>query len=107
MADAPPTADELAKMLERLPRDQDQDEKSISLRLRLTTQEGRIIFAFVRAGEGTMSFAGWEVRSGMTGEEAWEYFVVGAEKLGAPIQVMNRNGPLGTVVAAELEDRGQ
>jgi hypothetical protein len=105
MSDAPPTPDELEKMLERLPRD--EDAENVTLRLRLETQEGRTIFGFVRAGVGAGSFAGWEARSGMTGEEEWDYFVLAAEKPGAPIQVINREGPLGIVVAAELEDRGK
>src|SRR4051812_12905409 len=105
MSDAPPTPDELEKTLERLPGD--EDAENVTLRLRLETQEGRTIFAFVRAGVGTGSFAGWEARRGMTGEEGWDCFVLAAEKPGAPLQLSNRNGPLGVVVVAELEDRGK
>jgi len=105
MADSP-TADALVKMLERLPRDEDATG-DISLRLRLTTKEGRTIFAFARAGAATLSFTGWEVQGEMTGEEEWDYFVLGAEKAGDPLQVINRKGPLGIVTAAELEERGQ
>jgi hypothetical protein len=105
MADAP-TADELAKLLERLPHEND-DTENITVRLRLTTREGRTIFAFARAGEVPLSFAGWEARSEMTGEEEWDYFAVGAQSAGAPLHVINRNGTLGAVVSAELEERGR
>ena len=104
MADAP-TADGLAKMLNRLPRDEDAIG-DITRRLRLTTKDGRTICAFARAGDGPLSFTGWEVKGEMTGEEQWDYFVLGAEKPGDPLQVINRSGPLGTVVAAEFEERG-
>ena len=100
------TTDELSKMLKRLPRDEDATG-DISRRLRLTTQEGRTICAFARAGDGPLSFTGWELKGEMTGEEQWDYFVLGAEKAGDPLQVINRNGPLGTVVAAVLEERGK
>jgi len=104
MSDAPPTPEELEKMLERLPRD--EDAENVTLRLRLETQEGRTIFGFVRAGVGAGSFAGWEARGGMTGEEEWDYFVLAAEKPGAPIQVINRNGPLGVVVRRSWKTAG-
>jgi hypothetical protein len=105
MADAP-TADALSKMLNRLPRDEDATG-NIAVRVRLTTNEGRTFFAFARAGEGPLSFTGWEVHGEMTGEEEWDYFVIGAQKAGDPLQVVSRNGPLGILAAAELEERGE
>ena len=43
----------------------------------------------------------------MTGEEDWDYFLLGALNPDDPLQVVNRNGPLGVLTAAEVEDRGE
>jgi hypothetical protein len=105
MADAL-TASALAKMLEQLPHET-ENVQDIGRRVRFKTSEGRTVFAFARAGGGPLSFTGLEFRAGMTGEEDWDYFVLGAEKAGDPLQVVSRNGPLGVVTAADLENRGQ
>ena len=96
----------LKTMLERLPREE-ENPGAIRLRIRLTTGEGKTVVAFARAGEGALGFTGWEMRPGMTGEEDWEYFVLGAEKAGDPLQVIGSKGPLGVLTGAELEDRGE
>lgn len=99
------TARALEKLLARLPREHDAPD-DVTRRVRFKTSEGRTVFAFVRAGAGKLAFAGWETKSGMTAEDEWEYFVLGAEKPGDPLQLISKNGPLGIVVEAELEDRG-
>jgi hypothetical protein len=96
----------LKTMLERLPREE-ENPTNIRLRIRIATSEGKTIVAFARAGEGKLGFTGWEMRPGMSGEEDWEYFVLGAEKVSDPLQVIGSKGPLGVVTGAELEDRGQ
>jgi len=100
------TRSALQAMLERLPHEEENVE-TISLRVRFTTSEGRTVFAFARAGEKPLSFTGWEARGEMTGEEDWDYFILGALNPDDPLQVVNRNGPLGVVTAAEVEDRGK
>jgi hypothetical protein len=104
MADAL-TAHALEKLFARLPGEH-EGSGDIKRRVRLTTSEGRTFFAYVRAGSGKLSFAGCESRPGMTAEDDWEYFILGAEKAGDPLQLINEKGPLGVVAAAELEDRG-
>src|SRR3954465_15647195 len=96
----------LKKMLDRLPREE-ENPGAIRLRVRITTSEGKTIVAFARAGEGKLGFTGWEMRPAMTGEEDWEYFVLGAEKVSDPLQVIGSKGLLGVVTGAELEDRGE
>ncbi|HET7826428.1 MAG TPA: hypothetical protein VFK90_13925 [Anaeromyxobacter sp.] len=95
----------LEELLARLPSEHDGPD-DIARRVRFETSEGRTVFAFVRAGAGKLGFAGWEAKSGRAAEDEWEYFVLGAEKPGDPLQLINKNGPLGIVVEAELEDRG-
>jgi hypothetical protein len=72
-----PTRAALQAMLERLPHEEENVE-TITRRIRFTTSEGRTVFAFARAGEKPLSFTGWEVRSDMTDEEDWDYFILGA-----------------------------
>jgi hypothetical protein len=96
----------LKKLLEQLPREEENPE-AIRLRLRITTSQGKTVVAFARAGEGPLGFTGWEMRPDMTGEEDWEYFVLGAEKITDPLQVVGSKGPLGVVTGAELEGRGE
>jgi hypothetical protein len=96
----------LATMLDRLPREEENPD-AVRVRIRITTSEGKTVLAFARAGEGKLGFTGWEMRPGMTGEEDWEYFVLGAEHVGDPLQVVSSKGPLGVVTGAELEDRGE
>lgn len=96
----------LKTMLERLPREE-ENPGTIRLRIRITTNEGKTVVAFARAGDGPLGFTGWEMRPGMTGEEDWEYFILGAEKVGDPLQVISSKGPLGVVTDAEVEDRGE
>lgn len=95
----------IEELLAQLPSEHDAPDE-IARRIRFTTSEGRTVLAFVRAGAGRLGFAGWEVKSGMTAEDEWEYFVLGAQKPGDPLQLINKSGPLGTVAEAELEDRG-
>ncbi|HEY6912548.1 MAG TPA: hypothetical protein VI356_24415 [Myxococcales bacterium] len=92
------------KLLEQLPREE-ENPQNVRTRLRITTSEGKTIVAFARAGEGKLGFTGWEMRKGMTGEEDWQYFVLGAEHVGDPLQVISEKGPLGVVTGAELEER--
>lgn len=94
----------LMKLLEQLPREE-ENPQNVRTRLRITTSEGKTIVAFARAGEGKLGFTGWEMRKGMTGEEDWEYFVLGAEHVGDPLQVISEKGLLGVVTGAELEER--
>ncbi|HET7787127.1 MAG TPA: hypothetical protein VFL36_14240 [Myxococcales bacterium] len=105
MADAL-TGSDLAEMLEQLPHET-ENAQDIARRVRFDTSQGRTVFAFARAGGGPLSFTGLEFHPGMTGEEDWDYFVLGAEKAGDPLQVINRKGLLGVVTAAELESRGK
>lgn len=100
------TKSALTTLLDRLPREE-ENPQDVRTRLRLTTSEGKTIVAFARAGEGQLGFTGWEMHPGMTGEEDWEYFVLGAEHVGDPLQVISSKGLLGVVTGAELEDRGQ
>jgi hypothetical protein len=102
----PLTSSALTTLLDRLPHEEENVE-TIALRIRITTDQGRTVFAFARAGEKPLSFTGLEARSGMTGEEDWDYFIFGALNPGDPLQVVNRDGPLGVVTSAELEDRGK
>jgi len=95
----------LEELLAQLPREHDAPD-DVARRVRFKTSGGRTVYAFVRAGAGTLAFAGWETKSGMTAEDEWEYFLLGAEKPGDPLQLINKGGPIGVVVEAELEDRG-
>jgi hypothetical protein len=104
MADAV-TAKALEQLLARLPGEHD-DYDDVRRRVRLKTQEGRTFFAFVRAGSGKLAFAGWEQRSETTAEDEWEYFVLGAPRPGDPLQLIRKDGPVGVVVEAEMEDKG-
>jgi hypothetical protein len=108
MADAP-SIEALETMFARLPRE-GEDPEHLTRRIRITTVEGRTIFAFLRAGQGTLSFGGWDATRQGEGTEVsepqWAYFLLAAEKPGAPLQVISQRGPLGTVSAAELEERG-
>jgi hypothetical protein len=104
MADAP-SSETLESLFKSLPREKDMPEL-ITRRVRLVTTEGRTIFAFVRAGQGPLAFAGWEATADRVGEElSMTYFVLGAEKPGDPLQVIGREGPLGVVSTAALEER--
>jgi hypothetical protein len=96
----------LETMFMRLPREEEQPEH-ITRRIRITTHDGRTVFAFLRAGKGSLSFAGWEATRDMVSEPALTYFVLAAEKPGAPLYVISQNGPLGTVNTANEEEREQ
>jgi hypothetical protein len=93
----------LEALLKRLPREEDEPER-FTRRVRITTVEGNTVSAYVRAGKGTLSFGGWE--KGRQ-ESTWAYFVLGAEKAGDPLQLISQRGLLGTVSAAELEERSE
>jgi hypothetical protein len=94
----------LETMFARLPREEEQPEH-ITRRIRITTHDGRTVFAFLRAGEGSLAFAGWEATRDMVSEPQLAYFVLAAEKPGAPLYVISQTGPLGTVNTAEEEER--
>ena len=99
------TAKALQKLLAKLPGEHDAYD-DFRRRLRLRTQDGRTFFAYVRAGSGKLSFAGWEETPDMKPESDFEYFVLGAPKPGDPLQLVRKDGPVGVVVEAEMEDKG-
>ena len=98
------TVPHLEAMLRKLPRDGKVPEL-ITRRVRLETKDGRVFHAFARAGAGSLGFAGWEAVPGMTEEPAVDYFLLAAEHVGDPLQIISRQGPQGVLARAALEDR--
>ena len=94
----------IRKLLARLPGEHDAYD-DVRRRVRLKTSEGRTFYAFVRAGAGKLSFAGWELTAETKPDDDWEYFVVGAARPGDPLQLIRKEGPVGVLVEAEMEDR--
>jgi hypothetical protein len=103
------TMKSLEAMFLRLPVDKDAP-KEITRRIRIVTEEGRTIFAFLRAGTGPLSFAGWDAtreatESGELREPRMEYFVLTAQAPGAPLCIITRRGLLGAVRSVDAEER--
>jgi len=95
----------LEAMFLRLPREEETpDPENVTRRIRIVTHEGRTLFAFLRAGRGSLSFAGWDATSDVE-DLVWAYFVIAAQKPGAPLYVIGEQGPVGTVRSAELEEK--
>jgi hypothetical protein len=108
MADAE-SITKLEELFRRLPLEHDAPAL-LARRIRITTQDGRTVFAFVRAGQGPLAFAGWEAtvtkeETGEVVEPAWKYFVLASPTPDAPLQVIAQDGPVGTLNTVELEDR--
>ena len=110
MADAQST-EAMEALFAKLPLEEDAPEL-LTRRLRITTTDGRTFFAFVRAGRGPLAFAGWDATpevtaSGEVKDPEWRYFVLGAERPGAPLQIISQRGLHGTVSTVDVEERPQ
>jgi hypothetical protein len=91
-------------LLAKLPREEDEPEY-VTKRVRFETIDGRVVFAFLRAGGLSTGFAGCEAKPGMTQAPEMELFLVGAEHPEDPLQVVSTKGPVGVIELAEMEDR--
>jgi hypothetical protein len=91
-------------LLAKLPREEEEPEY-ITKRVRFQTVEGRVVYAFLRAGRLSTGFAGCEAKEGMTQAPEMELFLIGAQNPEDPLQVVSTKGPIGVIELAEMEDR--
>jgi hypothetical protein len=99
----------LVAMFQTLPREEEAPDE-VRRRVRIVTEEGRTVFAFLRAGRGPLGFTGWDAthdvaESCEVREPELEHFVLAVEKPGAPLHLLSQRGIVGVVRSVAAEDR--